>query len=95
MLEKVPGVNYIDGQVSVRGGSGFAYGAGSRVMVLIDNMPALQYDSGYPNWSNIATETIGKVEVLKGAGSALYGSAAMNGVINILSIYAKRTISEN
>jgi outer membrane receptor protein involved in Fe transport len=90
LLEKVPGVNYIDGQVSVRGGSGFAYGAGSRVMVLIDNMPALQYDSGYPNWSNIATETIGKVEVLKGAGSALYGSAAMNGVINILSIYAKK-----
>lgn len=90
LLEKVPGVNYVDGQVSVRGGSGFAYGAGSRVMVLIDNMPALQYDSGYPNWSNIATETIGKVEVLKGAGSALYGSAAMNGVINILSIYAKK-----
>ena len=90
MLEKVPGVNFVDGQVSIRGGSGFAYGAGSRVMVLIDNMPALQYDSGYPNWSNIATETIGKVEVLKGAGSALYGSAAMNGVINILSIYAKK-----
>ena len=89
LLEKVPGVNYVDGQVSIRGGSGFAYGAGSRVMVLIDNMPALQYDSGYPNWSNIATETIGKIEVLKGAGSALYGSAAMNGVINILSIYAK------
>lgn len=90
LLEKIPGVNFVDGQVSIRGGSGFAYGAGSRVMVLIDNMPALQFDSGYPNWGNIATETIGKLEVQKGAGSALYGSAAMNGVINILSIYAKK-----
>jgi outer membrane receptor protein involved in Fe transport len=90
ILEKIPGVNFVDGQVSIRGGSGFAYGAGSRVMVLIDNMPALQFDSGYPNWGNIATETIGKLEVQKGAGSALYGSAAMNGVINILSLYAKK-----
>ncbi len=90
LLEKIPGVNYIDGQANIRGGSGFSYGAGSRVLVLFDNIPALQFDSAYPNWSNIPVETIAKVEVMKGAGSALYGSAAMNGVINILSIYAKK-----
>jgi len=90
LLEKIPGVNYVDGQANIRGGSGFSYGAGSRVMVLIDNIPALQFDSGYPNWENIPVETISKIEVMKGAGSALYGSAAMNGVINILPIYAKK-----
>ncbi len=90
LLEKIPGVNYIDGQANIRGGSGFSYGAGSRVLVLYDNIPALQFDSAYPNWGNIPVETIAKVEVMKGAGSSLYGSAAMNGVINILSIYAKK-----
>ncbi|MCB0641789.1 MAG: carboxypeptidase-like regulatory domain-containing protein, partial [Phaeodactylibacter sp.] len=31
VLEKIPGVNIIDGQANIRGGSGFSYGAGSRV----------------------------------------------------------------
>ena len=92
ILEKIPGVNYVDGQANIRGGSGFSYGAGSRVLVLINNLPALQFDSGYPNWENIPTELVEKVEVMKGAGSALYGSAAMNGVINILPIYAKQKL---
>lgn len=92
ILEKIPGVNYVDGQANIRGGSGFSYGAGSRVLVLINNLPALQFDSGYPNWENIPTELVEKVEVMKGAGSALYGSAAMNGVINILPIYAKKKL---
>ncbi len=92
LLEKIPGVNFIDDQVSIRGGSGFSYGAGSRTMVLIDNMPALQFDIAVPNWENIPTEIIEKVEVVKGAGSSLYGSAAMNGVINILPIYAKKDL---
>lgn len=89
-LEKIPGVNFVDGQVNIRGGSGFSYGAGSRVMVLIDNLPALQYDSGYPNWDNLPTEIIERVELLKGAGSSLYGSSAMNGVLNLLTLKAKR-----
>lgn len=89
LIEKIPGVNFIDGQANIRGGSGFSYGAGSRVMVLYNNLPMLQFDSAIPNWENIPTETIAKVEVLKGAGSALYGSAAMNGIINILPVYAK------
>jgi len=33
-VEQTPGVFTMDGQVSIRGGSGFAYGAGSRVMML-------------------------------------------------------------
>lgn len=90
VLDKIPGVSLTDGQANIRGGSGYSYGAGSRVLLLIDNIPALQVDAAYPNWSDIPLEMIEQVEVLKGAGSALYGSAAMNGVINILTKYAKK-----
>ena len=31
-IDKVPGVNMIGGQANIRGGSGFSYGAGSRVL---------------------------------------------------------------
>lgn len=83
VLNKVPGVQMIDGQANIRGGSGFSYGAGSRVMLLIDNLPALQSDAGFPNWTDIPVENISQVEIVKGAASALYGSSALNGIINI------------
>jgi iron complex outermembrane receptor protein len=83
VLEKVPGVQMIDGQANIRGGSGYSYGAGSRVMLLIDDVPALQSDAGFPNWGDIPVENISQIEVLKGAASALYGSSALNGIINI------------
>ena len=90
-LDRLPGVNIIDGQANIRGGSGYSYGAGSRVMLLIDDIPALQADAGFPNWGDIQTENIDQVEVVKGAASALYGSAALNGIINVRTAYAKST----
>jgi iron complex outermembrane receptor protein len=83
VLDKVPGVQMIDGQANIRGGSGYSYGAGSRVMLLIDDVPALQSDAGFPNWGDIPVENISQIEVLKGSASALYGSSALNGIINI------------
>lgn len=80
-LDLVPGVDILDGQANIRGGSGYSYGAGSRVLLVIDQMPALQFDGGYSQWDDIPTEMISQVEILKGASSVLYGSAAMNGVI--------------
>ena len=82
-LDKVSGVQMVDGQANIRGGSGYSYGAGSRVMLLIDDMPALQTDAGFPNWGDMPVENIDQVEIVKGASSALYGSAALNGIINI------------
>jgi TonB-dependent SusC/RagA subfamily outer membrane receptor len=89
VLEKVPGFNIIGGQANIRGGSGFTYGAGSRVLMLVDDIPALQPDSGSPNWNDFQMETIEQIEILKGASSALYGSSALNGVVNIRTAYAK------
>lgn len=91
VLARVPGVQMIDGQANIRGGSGFSYGAGSRVLLLINDMPALQPDAGLINFSDIPIENIAQVEILKGAGSTLYGSAAMNGIINVRTGYPTAT----
>ncbi|MEM9835717.1 MAG: TonB-dependent receptor [Bacteroidota bacterium] len=89
VLEKVPGVSIVDGQANIRGGSGYSYGAGSRVLLLVDDIPILQSDAGFPNWDDVPVENIEQIEVVKGAASALYGSSAMNGIINVRTGFAR------
>ena len=86
-LTAVPGVSMIDDQVDIRGGAGYAQGTGGRVLVLMDDMPIMQADGGLTNWRDLPTENISQMEIVKGAASALYGSAAMNGIINIRTAY--------
>ena len=86
-LQYVPGLDILDGQASIRGGGGYSYGAGSRVMVLIDDIPILAEGTEDINWNFLPVENIDQVEILKGASSALYGSSALNGVINIRTGY--------
>lgn len=86
ILDRVPGVQIIDGQANIRGGSGYSYGAGSRVMLILDDLQILQPDAGFTNWTDLPLENVGQIEIVKGAASALYGSAAMNGVIHFRTI---------
>ena len=86
-LQKIPGVTVIDGQANIRGGSGFSQGAGSRVLLLVDDIPILNADAGFPNWDDVPVENIEQVEVVKGAASALYGSAALNGIVNVRTTF--------
>ena len=88
VLQKMPGVDIIGGQPNIRGGSGFSYGAGTRVLLLLDDIPALQADAGFPNWNDFPVENIAQIEILKGASSVLYGSSALNGIVNVLTGYA-------
>lgn len=88
-IDQVPGVNVIDGQANIRGGSGFSYGAGSRVLLTVDEMPMLSADAGDVKWTFLPVENCEQIEIIKGASSALFGSAAMNGVINFRTAYAK------
>ncbi|MCG8328103.1 MAG: TonB-dependent receptor [Chitinophagales bacterium] len=90
-LEKIPGVTIIDGQANIRGGSGYSQGAGSRVLLLVDDVPILQADAGFPNWDDVPVENIAQAEIVKGAASALYGSSALNGIVNIRTAYPKAT----
>jgi outer membrane receptor protein involved in Fe transport len=82
-VDQTPGVSAMDGQVSIRGGSGFAYGAGSRVLLLWNGMPLLSGDAGDAKWNAIPMESAGQIEVMKGASSVLYGSGALNGIISL------------
>lgn len=88
-LQQVPGVNIVDSEPQIRSGSGYSFGAGSRVMVLVDDIPLLTGDAGRPAWGFIPIENLEQIEVIKGASSVLYGSAALNGVINIRTAYPK------
>lgn len=82
-VDQSPGVYAMDGQVSIRGGSGFAYGAGSRVLLLWNGVPMLSGDAGDAKWNTIPLESVAQVEILKGASSVLYGSGALNGIISL------------
>ncbi|MEM6965449.1 MAG: TonB-dependent receptor [Bacteroidota bacterium] len=88
LLDKIPGVTMVDDQPNIRGGAGWSYGAGSRVLLLMDDIPVLQADAGLPQWSDLPVENIAQIEVVKGAASALYGSSALNGIINVRTAYA-------
>lgn len=82
-MKKVPGVTITEGQANIRGGSGWSYGAGSRVLLLTDGVPLLTAHAADIKWDLIPVENVKQIEVIKGAASALYGSSALNGVINI------------
>jgi iron complex outermembrane receptor protein len=85
-LRYVPGVNALDGgQITIRGSSGFNWGVGSRVLVLLNGHSFMCGDLRNVNWFAIPTAKIDQIEVMKGSGSALYGSSAMGGVINIIT----------
>jgi iron complex outermembrane receptor protein len=80
---KAPGVYMLDEQANIRGGTGFTYGAGSRVMLVVDDQIMLAADRGDAKWNFVPLEITDQVEVIKGASSVLYGSSALNGVITV------------
>ncbi|MFQ6605360.1 MAG: TonB-dependent receptor domain-containing protein [Fidelibacterota bacterium] len=80
-----PGVAIVKNQLNIRGASGFTLGAGSRSLLLLDGIPLMGSAAGNITWSIVPTSEIKQVEIVKSGGSALYGSGAMGGVVNILT----------
>lgn len=89
VLLKAPGVYMMDEQANIRGGTGFTYGAGSRVMLVVDDQILLAADRGDAKWNFVPLELVEQVEVIKGASSVLYGSSALNGVIAVRTAWPK------
>ena len=81
----IGGVSMNSDQVSIRNSTGYAHGAGTRVLVMIDGMPLSSGDTGEIKWDSIPIGQIEQIEVVKTAGSTLYGSDAMGGIINIIT----------
>ena len=75
-MDRVPGVSIVNGQANIRGTSGFSYGAGSRVQVLLDEMPLLSADANDVRWAFMPMEILSQIEVIKGASSVLFGSGS-------------------
>jgi len=84
-LETAPGVNFIGEQINIRGSTGFTFGAGNKTLLLLDGVPVYASDTGAFNWDMLPPLDIEQIEVLKGAGSTLWGSSALGGVVNIIT----------
>src|SRR5690554_5763624 len=81
ILDQMPGVNILDEEPQIRGGSGFTFGVGSKVAVILDDMPMINAATGKPDWKLVPVENLKQVEVVKGPGSVLTGANAMSGAI--------------
>lgn len=84
-LPFVPGVVFNRGAMDIRGASGVAGGVGSRVLVLLDGHPVLTGDGGEVDFNALPILDVDRVEIVKGAYSALYGSNALGGVVNVIT----------
>lgn len=87
LINTVGGIAVVDNEPQIRGGSGFSSGMGSRVMILLDDMPLLRPDAGRPMWAFIPMENVEQVDIIKGAASVVFGSSALTGAINVHSAY--------
>lgn len=54
-------------------------------MILIDGVPLVGRSSGVLDLSRVSVGNIERIEIVKGVSSALYGSEAMGGVINVIT----------
>jgi iron complex outermembrane receptor protein len=89
LLNTAAGVAVVDNEPQIRGGSGFSSGMGSRVLILLDDMPLLRPDAGRPMWTFIPMEDVEQVDILKGASSVVFGSTALTGAINVHTAYPR------
>lgn len=84
-LQYVPGISMNQDQINIRGSSGYSNGVGSRVMMLVDGVPYIAGDTQGTVPEALAINQIENIEIVKGASSALYGSSAIGGVINVIT----------
>lgn len=81
-VRSLSGALAMDATVDLRG---FGEAAGSNVLVLVDGQRMNAVDSGSVIWSAIPLSNVERIEILRGAGTVLYGDRAVGGVINIVT----------
>ncbi len=57
----------------------------SRTLVLVDGIPLNDPFGGWVYWSRVSKESVDRIEVVRGGGSSAWGSAALGGVIQLLT----------
>jgi outer membrane cobalamin receptor len=89
VVDRMPGITIVNNEPQIRAGSGFSSGLGSRVMIMVDEIPLLRGDAGRPDWALIPIDDVDQVELVKGAASVVYGSSAINGAVNVRTAWPK------
>lgn len=84
-------VNAVDYAITARGFNGFE--TANKLLVLVDGRSIYSTLSSGVFWDGqqVMLEDVERIEVVSGPGGALYGSNAMNGVINIITRSARDT----
>jgi len=92
-LEYVVGISSINGEgnifttTTIRGNTLVNYN--TNTLLLFDSIPVYSPYHGSFDFSFIPLAAVDRVEIVKGANSVLYGSNAINAVINVISKRAK------
>ncbi len=86
VLRQVPGVEVTQsgGQgtlsdISIRGSTA------AETLIMVDGVPVNTGATGGFDLANMTTPDLDRIEVLRGAGGALYGSSAIGGVVNLIT----------
>lgn len=87
-LGALPGVYSASSQWPAQGISGVAVPGdfGSRILYLVNGMPIYEPTYGGFFLEYLDLESIDRIEFVKGAGSALYGSGAVLAVVNLITL---------
>jgi len=92
LLSKGPGIEFSRQGSPASAETVFIRGAnGGHTLVLIDGVRIGSASLGSTALESIPLEQVHRVEVLRGPGSALYGSDAIGGVINVITLSGKNT----
>ncbi len=84
LLARVPGVQFSSNGGLGKNSSVNIRGTEARhTILLIDGVRFGSATTGTPSWDNIPVDMIERIEILKGPASALYGSEAVGGVVQI------------
>jgi len=85
-LREVPGVIVTqDGAPGTLAEASIRGATPAQTLVMIDGVPLNDSTDGSFDLSNLMTDDLDRIEVVRGAGGSLYGSQAIGGVINMIT----------
>ena len=72
---------------------GFGETAALNTLVLVDGRRVNEIDLSGVDWTQISLDQVERIEIVRGAGSVLYGDNAVGGVINIITKRPEKPLS--
>jgi iron complex outermembrane receptor protein len=84
---------YGNGKSSAVDIRGFGETGPLNTLVLVDGRRVNQIDLSGVDWSQIPLDQVERIEIVRGAGSVLYGDNAVGGVINIITKKPEKSFS--